>query len=74
MATTATRSGEAGEAQVGHVLGLSHVDDPPPPDPAAPPAQLDRLMTGRGTHKIENPPPDLLDNERQTMFDSVLTT
>ncbi len=59
--------------EVGHVLGLSHVDDPPPPNPSAPPALLDRLMTGRGTGNITNPPPDLVANEVTTMRDSGLT-
>ena len=49
--------------ECGHVLGLRHVDDPPPPDPAAPPALLDRLMTGRGTANITNPPPDVIAQE-----------
>ncbi len=60
--------------EIGHVLGLNHVDDPPPPDPAAPPAQLDRLMTGRGTGAITNPPPDLSSAESVTMASSVLVT
>jgi Metallo-peptidase family M12B Reprolysin-like len=59
--------------EVGHVLGLNHVDDPAPPDPAAPAAQLDRLMTGRGTNNITNPPPDLDQSERSTMLASALT-
>ncbi|WP_203910318.1 hypothetical protein [Rhizocola hellebori] len=59
--------------EVGHVLGLAHVDDPAPPDPNAPAALLDRLMTGRGTHMITNPPPDLIDTEVRTMRDSQLT-
>jgi hypothetical protein len=33
--------------EVGHVLGLDHVDD------------NNRLMTEHGTDKITNPPPDL---------------
>jgi hypothetical protein len=45
--------------EIAHVMGLPHTDDPPPPDPAAPPAKLDFLMTGRGTGGITNPPPDL---------------
>ena len=45
--------------EIGHVMGLPHIDDPPPPDLAAPPPLLDRLMTGRGTWGIQNPPPDL---------------
>lgn len=49
--------------EVGHVLGLPHVDDPPPPDPAAPPALPDRLMTGRGTWSVTNPPADLVTTE-----------
>jgi len=59
--------------EVGHVLGLRHVDDPAPPNPAAPPALLDRLMTGRGTFNITNPPPDLIGSEVTTMRDSDLT-
>ena len=59
--------------EVGHVLGLRHVDDPPPPNPAAPPALLDRLMTGRGTAGITNPPPDLVATEVITMRAARLT-
>lgn len=59
--------------EVGHVLGLRHVDDPPPPNPAAPPAQPDRLMTGRGTGTITNPPPDLAATENIRMRNSRLT-
>ncbi|MGW0584140.1 reprolysin-like metallopeptidase [Streptomyces sp. NPDC002920] len=72
VASSATRYTLAHE--VGHILGLNHVDDPPPPDPAAPPAQLDRLMTGRGTFKIENPPPDISSGEVVTMNSSIFTT
>jgi hypothetical protein len=59
--------------EVGHVLQLQHVDDPPPPDPSAPPAKLDSLMTGRGTGKITNPPPDLSSTEVTTMRSTPLT-
>ena len=59
--------------EVGHVLGLRHVDDPPPPNPAAPPALLNRLMTGRGTFNINKTPPDLVGGELTTMRDSSLT-
>lgn len=59
--------------EVGHVLGLSHVDDPAPPDPATPPAQLNSLMTGRGTGLITNPPPDLAQTEVTTMLASPFT-
>ena len=59
--------------EVGHVLSLQHVDDPPPPDPAAPPL-LDRLMTGRGTWKITNPPPDLASTEIATIAGHGLAT
>jgi hypothetical protein len=48
--------------EVGHVLGLSHVND------------NDRLMTGNGTANITNPPPDLVSSEAATMDASVLTT
>lgn len=58
--------------EVGHVLGLPHVDDPAPPDPSAPPAKLDSLMTGRGTKKITNPPPDLSSTEATTMASTAL--
>jgi hypothetical protein len=58
--------------EIGHALGLPHVDDPPPPDPAAPAAQLDSLMTGRGTANITNPPPDITGSERSTMLASAL--
>jgi hypothetical protein len=47
--------------EVGHVLGLRHVDD------------NDRLMTGNGTSKITNPPPDLAGSEITTMNSSALT-
>jgi hypothetical protein len=47
--------------EVGHVLGLNHVND------------NNRLMTGNGTGNITNPPPDLVNTERQTMENSVLT-
>jgi hypothetical protein len=60
--------------ETGHVLGLGHVDDPAPPNPAAPPAKLDSLMTGRGTAKITNPPPDLSSAEATKMAGSVLVS
>jgi Putative peptidoglycan binding domain len=47
--------------EVGHVLGLFHVDN------------NDRLMTGNGTKNITNPPPDLIGTEVSTMDASVLT-
>lgn len=47
--------------EVGHVLGLNHVDD------------NDRLMTGNGTARITNEPPDLIASEMQTMLASDLT-
>jgi hypothetical protein len=47
--------------EVGHVLGLAHVDD------------NNRLMTGNGTGSITNPPPDLVDAEIRTMDTSPLT-
>ena len=47
--------------EVGHVLGLSHVDN------------NDRLMTGNGTGNITNPPPDLISSEITTMQNSNLT-
>ena len=47
--------------EVGHVLGLNHVND------------TNRLMTGGGTANITNPPPDLVESERQTMENSALT-
>lgn len=53
--------------ETGHVLGLPHVDDPAPPDPAAPPALLDRLMTGRGTWNVQNPPADIVATEADRM-------
>ncbi|GAC1544189.1 MAG: hypothetical protein NVS3B16_11730 [Vulcanimicrobiaceae bacterium] len=58
--------------EVGHVLGLNHVDDPAPPNPAAPPALLTRLMTGRGTFNITKTPPDLVGTEVATMRGSSL--
>lgn len=59
--------------EMGHVLGLRHVDDPPPPDPAAPPALLDRLMTGRGTWNVANPPADIAATEATAMRHHRLT-
>ena len=47
--------------EVGHVLGLRHVND------------NDRLMTGNGTANITNPPPDLIASECSTMHASPLT-
>jgi hypothetical protein len=47
--------------EVGHVLGLFHVND------------NDRLMTGNGTANITNPPPDLVTGEVTTMVGSVST-
>jgi hypothetical protein len=47
--------------EVGHVLGLFHVND------------NDRLMTGNGTANITNPPPDIVGSERTTMLNSALT-
>ena len=48
--------------EVGHVLGLFHVNN------------NDRLMTGNGTANITNPPPDLAASEKTTMTNSALTT
>jgi uncharacterized protein with LGFP repeats len=47
--------------EVGHVLGLFHVND------------NNRLMTGNGTANITNPPPDLIASEGTTMTSSSLT-
>jgi hypothetical protein len=47
--------------EVGHVLGLFHVNN------------NDRLMTGNGTFNITNPPPDLVTSEVATMTNSALT-
>jgi hypothetical protein len=47
--------------EVGHVLGLSHVDD------------NNRLMTGNGTTNITNPPPDLISTVVIAMRASGLT-
>lgn len=47
--------------EVGHVLGLRHVND------------NDRLMTGNGTFNITNPPPDLVASEVSTMENSPFT-
>jgi Metallo-peptidase family M12B Reprolysin-like len=47
--------------EVGHVLGLSHVND------------NNRLMTGNGTSGITNPPPDLVPTEVSTMQSSAIT-
>lgn len=59
--------------ETGHVLGLPHVDDPAPPDPAAPPALLDRLMTGRGTWSVQHPPADIVATEAGRMRHDRLT-
>jgi uncharacterized protein with LGFP repeats len=48
--------------EVGHVLGLSHVND------------NNRLMTGNGTANITNPPPDLISSEVTTIKNSSYTT
>jgi hypothetical protein len=47
--------------EVGHVLGLPHVND------------NNRLMTGNGTGNITNLPPDLISTEVNTMRASALT-
>jgi hypothetical protein len=47
--------------EVGHVLGLLHVND------------NNRLMTGGGTSNITNPPPDLISTEVNTMRASTLS-
>jgi hypothetical protein len=47
--------------EVGHVLGLSHVND------------NNRLMTGNGTSNITNLPPDLISTEVNSMRASTLT-
>ena len=47
--------------EIGHVLGLSHVNN------------NDRLMTGNGTSSITNPPPDLIASEVTKMTNSALT-
>ena len=47
--------------EVGHVLGLGHVND------------SNRLMTGNGTGNITNPPPDLIQSEKNTMIASPFT-
>jgi len=47
--------------EVGHVLGLAHVND------------NNRLMTGNGTANITNPPPDLVPQEVITIRASALT-
>jgi hypothetical protein len=47
--------------EVGHVLGLNHVND------------NNRLMTGNGTANITNPPPDLIASEGNTMVASQFT-
>ncbi len=47
--------------EIGHVLGLNHVND------------NDRLMTGNGTNNITNPPPDLVASEVRTMDNSPYT-
>lgn len=58
IAQTATQWSLAHE--IGHVLGLGHVDDD------------DYLMTGNGTENITNPPPKLNESEIATMRQSPL--
>jgi uncharacterized protein with LGFP repeats len=48
--------------EIGHVLGLPHVND------------SNRLMTGGGTDNITNPPPDIIASESTTMLASPSTT
>ena len=48
--------------ELGHVLGLAHVND------------NNRLMTGNGTDNITNPPPDIVASERTKMLASPSTT
>jgi hypothetical protein len=52
--------------EIGHVLGLDHVD-------SSGSCLFDRLMTGCGTGGITNPPPDLIQSEFNTMNNSGLT-
>jgi hypothetical protein len=63
--------------EVGHVLGLNHVEAGTCPTDLIPPdtslCQTDRLMTCCGTFMITNPPADLNDGERTTMEASALT-
>jgi len=47
--------------EIGHVLGLNHVDNNA------------RLMTGNGTSRITNPPPNLSVSEIEAIFASTLT-
>jgi hypothetical protein len=47
--------------EVGHVLGLAHIND------------NDRLMTGNGTANITNPPPDLISSEINIMTASAFS-
>jgi hypothetical protein len=53
--------------EVGHVLGLDHVD-------SSGSCLFDRLMTGCGTGGITNPPPDLIQSEVNTVNNSNLTS
>lgn len=48
--------------ELGHVLGLAHVND------------NNRLMTGNGTYNVTNPPPDLIASEKTAMIANNLTT
>lgn len=48
--------------EVGHVLGLNHVNN------------ANQLMTGAGTFGITNPPPDLAGSEIATLVGSALST
>jgi hypothetical protein len=50
--------------ELGHVLGLPHV---PGENCSAPGYQPTRLMTGCGTSRLINPPPDLIDSELSTV-------
>jgi hypothetical protein len=57
--------------EVGHVLGLNHLSNENCNNPTYMPT---RLMTGCGTARITNLPPDLVAAEIDTMNNSNLTT
>jgi hypothetical protein len=63
--------------EIGHVLGLRHVEAGTCPINLVPPqptlCMRDRLMTCCGTGGITNPPPDLIESEISRMEDSTLT-
>jgi hypothetical protein len=62
-----TASGWTLAHEVGHILGLPHID-------LGAACDFDKLMTGCGTWNVTNPPPDITPAEVATMYASALTT